>query len=228
MGIRERLLTVQEFDLRIRAMERELRDIPVRQARERTRLDEHRARLAAAEERLKGKQAGIKKLDLESESQREKIDKFRRQQLELKTNKEFKAMESEIRNVEQEIGGIEDKELVLMEDVEQARADVRTLTAELGEANTQVERSVRELDERVKGMEQELGELREKRAAAAKEVDRGWLVQYERVFERKDNAFVALTDGICGGCHMKLPPAVAHATKKEEVVTCPYCRRMLY
>ena len=228
MSIRERLLTVQEDDLRIRGMERELRDIPARQEQELSRLGEYRARVAEFEERLKAKQADIKKLDLESQSCREKIDKYRRQQLELKTNKEFKAMEAEIRSVEREIDGIENRELALMEDVEEARAEVRTWTTELNEAKAEADRMVQALGERVRGMEEDLREIKEKRAAAAKEVDPEWIDQYEQIFERKDNAFVSLTDGICGGCHMKLPPSVAHATKKENVVRCPYCQRMLY
>ena len=49
------------------------------------------------------------------------------------------------------------------------------------------------------------------------------------IFPRKDRALVALEDGVCGGCHMQLPPYVVHATKKHSsIVLCEYCGRILY
>ncbi|MBN1556988.1 MAG: hypothetical protein JW951_02445 [Lentisphaerae bacterium] len=225
----ERLLAVQEHDLRIRAMEREQRDIPARQEEERGRLEQHRAALAEAQDALKAKQADVKALELETDAGRGKIDKLRRQQLDLKTNKEFKAMDQEIAVIEAEIAQVEDRELVQMEEIERLRGKVETRRRELAAEEAAVNDVVAELDQRAAGLEARLGKARAERAVAAADADPEWLARYDRIFERKEPALVALEDGICGGCHMKLPPAVAHdARRGDRMVSCSYCQRLLY
>lgn len=229
VSIIEQLLVVQEHDTRIRDIKQELRDIPARKAQEEERLKTHQDALGRAEERVKTKQAEIKDLELEVTSKREQITKLRQQQYELKTNKEFKAMETEIQGVEKEILGLEDKELVLMEELEAARSDVKERSGELEKEKAMVVADTQSLDERAEGIGGDLKELEQKRETLAAGTDKEWLVPYERLAGRKDPAVVELKDGICGGCHMKLPPSVGHATQKQtEPVTCDYCGRILY
>jgi len=89
VSVIEQLLVVQEHDVRILQLEKEMRDVPARKERELERLNGHKAALAESEEALKAKQAELKQLEVETASNEEKIAKFRSQQLELKTNKEF-------------------------------------------------------------------------------------------------------------------------------------------
>ena len=229
IAIIEKLLVVQERDCRIRQMEKELKDIPARKKEELARLDGHTKAVAAAKEQLKAKQAGLKKLEGETEGKREKIVKFRQQQMELKTNKEFKAMEDEIKGVGVEIAKIEDQEIVFMEEMEKAKTEIAEKEGLLKEEDVAVHADVKALDERAGGIERELAEIKATRETAAKEVDARWLAYYDRVFGARDKALVPLEDGICGGCHMKLPPAVVHDVRKQtDMVTCGYCGRLLY
>jgi uncharacterized protein len=72
--------------------------------------------------------------------------------------------------------------------------------------------------------------LRTRREAAAAGIqNRSWLQAYERIFTRKDAALVPVEDGVCGGCHMTLPPSVVHqARRRNAAVACVYCGRLLY
>lgn len=226
----ERLLAVQDIDTRIREIEREMHDIPARQEQEQTRLNEHKEALEKAEGDLKLAQANVQKLELESESRHEKIGKLRQQQLELKTNKEFKAMEHEIAAIKEKISGLEDEELVLMENVELAKTDVKARSEALAEEAAAVAADVALLDERMGGLQDEIEDCRKRRDEAAVGIDEEWISYYDKVWERrKDGALVELVGGVCGGCHMKLPPAVQNATKrKDEMVRCEWCGRLLY
>jgi uncharacterized protein len=229
VSIIAKLLTVQEQDCRIRGMERELRDIPDRKKTELTRLDEHKNALAEAEQALKNKQAEIKKFELETQAMQEKIVKFRQQQGELKTNKEFKAMEDEIKGVQREISKLEDKELVHMEELEAAKGEVESRKAALIEEESAVNLDLKTLEGRAAVIQGMISEAKSSRAAEVKDIPRDWLSNYERVFSRKDDALVVIEDGICGGCHMKLPPSIINETKKvDAMVTCSNCGRMLH
>jgi uncharacterized protein len=210
-------------------MEKELRDIPERKKIERSRLNEHNKALSDAEEALKARQADIKKLELEAQSLHGKIATLRQQQLELKTNKEFKTMDEEIKGVERQISGLEDKELGLMEEMEKARSQVLARKSTLAEEDASVQVDSKTLDERTAAIQAKIDAIKVLREPAAKDIPKEWMTTYQRVFSRKDKALVSLDDGVCGGCHMKLPPAILHDTRKQNMmVICSYCGRMLY
>jgi predicted nucleic acid-binding Zn-ribbon protein len=227
----EKLLVVQDIDIRIRDIEQQLRDIPLRQEQEQSRLAEHKAALQTAEDKLKEARAEVNRLELESESRKAKIGKLRQQQLELKTNKEFKAMNAEIEGVEAEISQIEDRELELMQLVEEAHAGVAQRKADLDVEDKAVQADVQALQGRASELDQEVASARAERAIAVAEIPADWLSHYERLMSRgRDRALVPLEGGVCGGCHMKLPPSFHHATRRQddEMVVCEYCSRLLY
>lgn len=229
VNIIEQLLAVQQHDCRIRELEKESRDVPKRKEDEQQRLKEHKEALAKAEEALKGRLAEIKKLELEGDSRKERITKLRTQQLEIKTNKEFKTIEGEIKVILEGISGLEDQQLVVMESIEKAKADVQAKKAALGEEEKAVQKDVVVLDHRLSEIGEEMKAVMEERAKSATGIDSKWLAQYNRIFERKDRALVQIEEGVCGGCHMTLPPYVAHRAKKlEAMVICDFCGRLLY
>ena len=225
-----KLLTVQEHDTRIRDMERAIRDIPARKQQEETRLEEHKAELGEAEEALKATQAEIKKLELEIQSWKDKVAKLRQQQLEIKTNKEFRAIETEIQTAAEAIRGLEDQELERMETLELGRRDVGAKQKALDEEKTAVAEDVAALDQRLRQIETDVALEREAREGAVGEVDApDWLQTYERILSRKDKALVPIEGGVCSGCHMKLLPYIVHDAKKaSELVACSFCGRLLY
>jgi predicted nucleic acid-binding Zn-ribbon protein len=227
--VTETLLKVQEIDCQIREKEQMARDIPARKKEEEVRLQKHREALAAAEEFLKKKQSQIKQLELEGEARRQRINKLRTQQFEIKTNEEFKALNSEIAGVQAEISGLEDKELSLMEEQDAARAETLMKKAALGEEEAAVRRDCSTWDEKIAVIQNELQALRATREAAASGVDRTWLNTYSTIFARRDRALVPVEEGVCGGCHMTLPRYLVHdARSHTKMVKCDYCGRLLY
>lgn len=229
MGIIDQLLIVQEFDCRIREIEKELEDIPHRKEEEKKRLEAHRQALAKAEQDLKSKQAEIKRFELESQARQENITKLRRQQYEIKTNKEFKVLEDEIKAIQKDIAGLEDRELGIMEAVEDAAGDVKARAHDLKAEDAAVQGDIQAWDGRIARIETELKDLSARRAKSVEGIPQPWLSHYEKVLTRRDKALVPVEDGVCGGCHMRVTPSVANnARKQTSVVTCDYCARMLY
>jgi len=225
----ERLLLVQQHDCRIRDLEQEMRDIPKRKQEELLRLKNHKEALAKAEEALKARQAEIKKFELEGEARKEKIAKLRNQQLEVSTNKEFKTIDGEIKVVQDDLSKLEDQQLAVMEAVEQAKTEVQSRKSALVEEEKVVQKDVDLHGARLAQIETDVKAAKEERTVAAKEIDTKWLAQYERIFKRKDRALVQIEEGVCGGCHMTLPPYIIHGAKRmDAMVVCDFCGRMLY
>ncbi len=230
MSIVDQLLVVQEHDIRILQIEKEMEDIPARKERELERLSGHKAALAKSEEALKAKQSNLKQIEVDTGSKRDKIIKLRGQQIELKTNKEFKAMENEIKTIENSIKGDEDRELEMMQEIEEARGAVGISTKDLKEENSEVQEDVKDLDERMSGLKAEIADESAARDKAAEGIDAEWLARYNGILASKGgSALVSTANGICGGCFMTLPPYLKYeAKKKSEMVICSFCGRMLY
>ncbi len=226
----ENLLVIQDHDLRIMKFEKEIADIPHRKTAMDSLLDEHRQAVVKAKDAFKGRQAEIRNAELEIESAREKIRKFREQQMQLKSNREFRAMEDEIETVEKGIRQIEDRILVIMETVDAAQGGVKESESDLKAEEESIKGEVSAIEHRANDIKRELDQVKASRAALAATIDPTRLRQYERLFNNKhDKVLVAVENGTCGGCHMKLPPYVCHEARKQtDVVVCGFCSRMLY
>jgi predicted nucleic acid-binding Zn-ribbon protein len=229
-SIIEKLLLIQDHDQRIMKFEKELTDLPKRKASIESLLDEHRQAVTAAKDEVRGRQSDIKQVELDVESLREKIQKFRGQQLQLKNNKEFKAMEDEIASVEKNIREREDNILVIMEKMDAATSVVKDREQALKQEEISIRREIDAIGERGEAIKKELEHVKTTRDKLASEADPVRLALYNRLFvNKRDKVLVPVENGACGGCHMKLPPYVCHEAKKQTVpVFCDFCSRMLY
>lgn len=224
----EKLFALQQLDTRIRKLRRELRDIPGRKQDIQATCDTQKKLVAAAREEVLSRQGKARQIESDIEAEKARIRKFRQQQLELKTNKEFKAMDDEIRVVEQKIAELEDAELGCMEHAEQASASVKAAQGTLGEAERRAAAEAAVLDKRAAEIEAEIAGLDTERQAAAAGVDFQWLKQYELILENKGNAVVRVEHGVCTGCNMKIQPQlVHHARQGNLLVRCDHCGRLL-
>jgi predicted nucleic acid-binding Zn-ribbon protein len=148
----------------------------------------------------------------------------------IKSNTEYQALLKEIGKVEQEIDTIETHELEVMEKSEQLQPAVKTEQVTLKEITAKVEAERADLQKRSEVIAQELKHMEEERQKIAQDADPGALNRYERLMRSKsDFAVVPIRNGNCGGCHLNVPPQLAHNAKHgHELTSCDYCGRILY
>jgi hypothetical protein len=226
----EKLLILQDHDRSSLQLARESRDIPERKNNIEARLQHHRDAVRAAEEDLKNGQLKLKEIEGDVEAFSTRLRKYKEQQMSVKNNDEYRALDREIASTRRDIGKFEERELVLMEQVEPLQAAVRDRKAELAEQERIVAKELAALDERLVRIDAEMEALQRRRPELAAAVDAQWLSRYERILNNKgDVAIVPIENGACGGCHMKLPPQVVHdARKGSRLVSCSFCGRIVY
>ncbi|MEI6632350.1 MAG: C4-type zinc ribbon domain-containing protein [Chlamydiota bacterium] len=225
-----RLLEVQEKERELLKLEEEKAALP-------EALDGAKAAITRAEEevhRLKGelKALQVKKKDFELESSEklEAVAKYQKQQFDIKTNVEYQALQKEIVNRQVENSRIEDRILEVMLDIEEHESRIRSgeeLVRAKGVELAAEEKKVAEEGARVAARMAVVGAERD---ALLPAIDEAMLRKYQRIFKnKKDMAIVPLTDYVCGGCHMHLPPQITHLVRKgDELVICESCSRILY
>jgi predicted nucleic acid-binding Zn-ribbon protein len=230
LAVLEQLLVLQDRDRRIAQLKGERARIPEQITAAEQRLKAESARLDALRDEAKHIEAERKKLEIDVESKRGQIARYRTQLSQIKSNTEYQALLKEIAKVEQEIDEIETHELEVMEKSDQLQPAVKGEQATLKEATTKVETDRADLQKRVAMIEQELKQLQAERQKLAQETDPDALNRYERLMRSKsDFAVVPIRNGNCGGCHLNIPPQLAHNAKHgTDLTSCDYCGRILY
>ncbi len=226
----EQLLILQDRAQKIRQVEAELRTLP----QERRSLDAQATSAAAHLEALKHRgrlvEVEKKKLELDVGTRAESIARLKTQQYETRKNDEFSAMGREIERYQNEISGLEDQELELMEQADQLKAQVATEEKQTATVKESIARQVANLGSKEATLSTRLEELKKEREELAGKVDEDLRDRFERLFASKgDAAVVGLEHDFCTGCHMKVTTQTAVRVKGgREIVSCEQCGRILY
>jgi predicted nucleic acid-binding Zn-ribbon protein len=226
----QKLLIVQDRDVRILGLRNDLKRIPMEEAMAHQKLDGDKAAVASATAALQATEVAIKNLELDIQTRQDSIAKLKVQQFQTRKNAEFQAMTHEIERYGKEVTALEDRELELMETAEGQRAVLKTAKAAYADTSAIIETDLAKLVERKGHCEAAIAEQEAERATHTEGIDEFLLSQYDRIFKHKgDSAVAPLTGGICGGCHMKVTASTLNKAKGEkEIAQCEQCGRMLY
>ncbi len=226
----EKLLILQDRDRKIHRLETELDHIgPERKALQ-DRYEQVKLELEQAKANLKQLESNRKDLELEVEAKKDLITRYANQQFQTRKNDEYRALAHEIDQCKAAIFKIEDQEIALMEQGEAGQKEITRGTAALGKIKADGDEQKAKLDAREQNLRDELAKLQANREELAAAVDASVRGPYERLVRSKgENVVVGVQHGVCGGCHMRLPPQVlVMCQAKKELVTCGNCGRILY
>ena len=224
------LVELQALDKEIFDLRRRLEDIPVRLKS----LDDE---IEAANSMIKQKGDGLKKLQLKRnekeidlEQKEGTIKKLQVQLYQIKTNKEYSAMEKEIAGHKADKSLLEEEILVAFDEIDAHEKGLGEEKEKFDKEKKQIDAKKKEIDSKKGEMEKKVAELEGKRKTITPLIDKNTLSKYERILHNKDGvALVPVISGNCGGCYMDLPPQVISEIRlKESIVYCERCARMLY
>ena len=226
----ERLLILQDRDQKIRILRLELKNLPAERASLDSNLAAGSSRLDTAKQRARDVELEKKKLEVEAQTKRDSIAKFKTQQFQTRKNEEFQALSNEIKRFEGDIEKIEDRELELMEEAEKMKVTVAEAEKHHSQTRAHTDRQITEIEGKVKAIETQLAELEAEREKLGEGIDEDLLYQYNKLFVNKGGlAVVALEHETCMGCHMKLTTQTAVRVKgSKEILNCEQCGRILY
>lgn len=226
----EQLLALQEQDRKIRTLKQELKASPLERKETEDKLAANAANLESVKQQAKELEVEKKKLEIDAQTKRDLIGKFKGQQFQTRKNDEFQALSNEIKRAEGEIQTIEDRELEVMELIEKQRGITTAADQESSKTKSQLNQQLSDIDAKGKILADQLSGLEAGRAKLAEGIDEDLLSRYERLFANKgDVAVVPVEHEVCMGCHMKITTqTVAHVKAGKEIVSCEQCARILY
>jgi len=230
LDVVEKLLILQDRDRKLHRLKGELSHIAPERQMFQARAAEAHAALEQAKTRVKQTESDRKALELEVEGKKQLIERYANQQLQTRKNEEYRALAHEIETCKADIFKIEDQEIALMEQAEVAQQEVARATQAANQARKLMEDQLGQLAAREQNLKRELAELETNREDLAAAVDESARARYERLLRSKgENVVVGVQHGVCGGCHMRLPPQLlVQCQAQQELIACSNCGRILY
>jgi len=226
----ELLIGLQVIDREIYALTSEKKGMPERVRVIDQALESKKAGIKQAEEKLKGLQVALKDKELQLQQKEEQIKKLQTQLYQLKSNKEYSTMLTEIQGIKADNSVLEEEIIKLMDGIDAAKkkiAEEKELFKK-EEADAQKEKDT--INARGKEIDARLSELSTQREKIVPDIEAKVLARYEKVLKNRDGlAIVPVEHSACGGCHMNLPAQVVSEAKlKEDIIVCGSCNRILY
>jgi len=224
------LVELQSLDTHILKSERELEMIPEEIKKLEEEFVSQSTGVKKAEEAIKALQVRRKEREGDLNTKEESVRKYQSQLYQIKTNKEYSALEQEIARIKADNSLIEEDIIKLFDqvDVENQKLAKEKEALKAEEVKVQAEKKQKLEDaERIEG---ELAAFRAQRAELAGKVDKVVLSKYERLMKNKDGlGIVSVAGDSCQGCFRIMPPQVINEIRmKKDLVVCENCARILY
>ncbi len=223
------LYTLQKIDTELQDIHEMKGDLPQIVEALESKVEELKKKIKDYNDMIKQSKISRDKADVEILDLAEKVEKYKKQQLQVKSNKQYDALTKEIENAENTSAKLE-KEMELLErNMVAAKAEVDTHTAQLGESATELQDRQKELREVNKEHEKEESKLRHEREKIVGKIDRDDLAKYELIRKAKGgNAVVPVKRGACGGCFKRVPPQmILELRQNSKFYQCEHCGRIL-
>lgn len=224
------LIEIQKIDQEVRTLNTKKQTLPEKAAEldesfrsGRERIDEERTGLE-----------GLSKLHREKESElkagQEKLRKARERLHEVKTNKEYQAMLTEIETIEKTNGKIEEEILLLYDRIDERKGALKTHEKEFEAVRATYETERRKIEAEMASLDGALQEQKARFDTLIGDLEPDLRRRYEMIKVRRNGvAVVAVRKGVCCGCNMNLPPQLYNELQRsDQIHCCPNCNRLLY
>jgi uncharacterized protein len=230
--ILQNLLDLQHVDIHLNEVRARLAKFPKKLAESDARVAASKAELDASKAAQLATVKDRKKYELDVDSWKDKVRKYRDQTSQIKTNESYRALLHEVQMAEDEIAKAEDRLLEQM--VASEEYDRRIKASEISlkdvEQVERVQRSTVEADRTV--AEKDLADLNAERTRAIAEIPENLLDHYDRIVRKHNGVALAeVRNEKCGACGMIVRPHVIQEMRRAdsaEMFHCETCTRIIY
>jgi len=231
----EKLVELQNIDDEIRKLKEEISYLPEKLKEWERVLKQKSSKL----DEIKKEHTKIKLLRREKEGAlleiENQIQKLQKSLTEVKTNKEYNSILTEITNLKNKISQDEEEVIIIMEkDDELARKEKEFLSI-LEEEKKSIEMKKKEEEEKIEKLKGILKTKESERDKKTNEIDKAILNLYEKIKKSKKDGIAICRlhqepgKESCSGCFVFVPTyLVEKVKKKNEIVQCENCSRILY
>lgn len=226
----ERLIELQQVDLRLQELTRQTELFPQQRAEVERQLSDARRHVETARQQHTETLKQHKKLELDVQQLEERISKHKSQLYEVKTNEAYRALQEEITHDEKAKSEAEDRVLEAMLGAEDLVKEIKAAEAELKQVEQRVAAELKRLDGEQRARDQETTEQQARRESLRAAIGEEALYAYDRISGNLGGiALAEARDELCLVCRVKIRPQTFTEVKRNDQIRfCESCHRILY
>ena len=188
--------------------------------------------LAAEQEKLHALETDLRDAELKLKSTEDERKKFHTKLYSgsIIMPKELQDVQDKIKSLTRHKGDLEERGLILMDEVATQAAEVKKRTKAADEVRTRLEAVEKRFQEATTRFTDLIAGLTAQRRPAAQPVDAALLTKYEKIRKKHQNVGIVLVQSdVCDGCRTQITPASLKKLQSPDVVLlCDSCSRILY
>ena len=224
------LIELQAIDLQIQAMDQELAggiaDLESRQAETATKKEKSEAystKITDGEQRRRELEAAMEDELVHLKDRQTKL-------MNVQTNKEYQSLLKEIEDSKKQNKEREEEVVHLMEQAEELLQKITELNNVIKAEEDLLAEEEEKVSKDTKKVTTKKKKVEKSRTTRANKVSDSIRRRYDQLRERRNGlAVVGVTNGVCMGCYMSLPPQQFNEVLRgDQLHTCPTCQRMVY
>ena len=226
----KRLKALQEVDLQIGKIERELAAGNDGLNSQKESIEKHQADIAENTAKLEEGEVRRRELEAEVEDAQLMIKDRQNKLMKVQTNREYQSILKEIDDAKSANRQRDDELVRLLEQAEYLQKKNDEQVALCEEEEAQYNEDSAQLEKESVELNDKMAKFQKTRATKVKKVKAALLRKYEQIRAKRDGlAMVGVNRGVCHGCFMNVPPQLYNELLKEEKLhVCPACNRLLY
>ncbi|MDD5226685.1 MAG: C4-type zinc ribbon domain-containing protein [Candidatus Omnitrophica bacterium] len=224
------LKKAQQLDSEIHHAHVRLGEIPSERAQLKSELELEKTRLNELEKSLKDIQVKLKDKELELSQKELQIKKFDGQLSQVKTNKEYGALQQEIASLKADNSLLEEGIIHVLDEVDAAKEEARKEKEKLASVTKSFQDRDNEMVAQEKALQDRLAGLKKEREESVAQLPPELGELYNRIALKKQGLALAVVAGeVCAACQMKLRPQLLNEIRLgEQIIVCENCSRILY
>lgn len=223
------LYALQIIDLKLDELEELKGDLPEIVNQLTGRIETLKAKSKELDSTFKTNKIKSDEADTEIIDLTEKIEKYKKQHYQVKSNKQYDALTREVENAEKLIEQLTKDIDVYDGNSLNAKEELQKVKDELKELVNELEDRQKELDEVTAENEEEELKYKHEREKLIVRINKEDRQLYERIRKAKSGtAVVAVKRNACSGCYNSVPPQkMVELRQNEKLFTCEHCGRIL-
>ena len=224
------LVKLQQLDLKLHDLEKQQQQIPQRLQAAQLPVDQARKRAEDLKTLLETIAAERRSGEQDLSAHESHVQKMRERLNELKTNKEYQAHLFEIEMANKKKDALEERVLLAMERGEEKRKELDEVEQLLQDVTRTLEQEKSDLETLSARLADEVARIEQEKQNLMTSLEKRVHHRYSMLKSSLKLVVVATVQGeTCQGCQLQIPPQLVASVKRaDDLLTCPYCHRILY
>ena len=224
------LVKLQQLDLKLDGLEKQRQQIPQRLQAAQLPVEQAQKRLEDLKALLKTVVAERRNSEHDLNVHESRVQKMRERLNDLKTNKEYQAHLFEIELANKKKDSLEEHVLMAMERAEEKRKELEEVETRLQDVTKTLEHEKVDLEGLAATLTDEVSRIEQEKKSLLASLEKPVYHRYSTLKSSLKLVVVATVHGeTCQGCQLQIPPQLVASVKRaDQLLTCPYCHRILY